>query len=71
MTIAGRSWTNWINHIKEREINVLSGELQRFAIGVVIVQEAGIYVGGLPHTWMSNSVCRQLVNSLSDTGVGR
>ena len=42
-----------LNHIKDREINVLSGgELQRFAIGVVIVQEADVYMFDEPSSYL-------------------
>jgi translation initiation factor RLI1 len=37
-----------LNHIMDRDINLLSGgELQRFAIGTVCVQQADVY--GLPY----------------------
>lgn len=42
-----------LNHIKDREINLLSGgELQRFAIGVVIVQEADVYMFDEPSSYL-------------------
>lgn len=42
-----------LNHIKDREINVLSGgELQRFAIGVVVVQEADVYMFDEPSSYL-------------------
>jgi translation initiation factor RLI1 len=34
-----------LNHIMDRDVNLLSGgELQRFAIGTVCVQQADVYV---------------------------
>ena len=34
-----------LNHIQDRDIGLLSGgELQRFAIGVVVVQTSDVYV---------------------------
>jgi translation initiation factor RLI1 len=34
-----------LNHILDRDVNLLSGgELQRFAIGTVCVQQADVYV---------------------------
>ena len=34
-----------LNHIMDRDVNLLSGgELQRFAIGSVCVQQADVYV---------------------------
>lgn len=42
-----------LNHVIEREIEVLSGgELQRFAIAVVVVQEADVYMFDEPSSYL-------------------
>lgn len=66
-----------LNHIKEREINVLSGgELQRFAIGVVIVQEADVYMFDEPSSYLDVKQRLQAARSirtltLGDWGAGK
>lgn len=42
-----------LNHVKDRTVDVLSGgELQRFAIGVVIVQNADVYMFDEPSSYL-------------------
>jgi translation initiation factor RLI1 len=44
LTLLLTSWLE-LNHIMDRDVNLLSGgELQRFAIGTVCVQQADVYV---------------------------
>jgi ATP-binding cassette subfamily E protein 1 len=42
-----------LNHVRDRQVEVLSGgELQRFAIGVVVVQEADVYMFDEPSSYL-------------------
>jgi ATP-binding cassette subfamily E protein 1 len=42
-----------LNHVKDREVEVLSGgELQRFAIAVVVVQQADVYMFDEPSSYL-------------------
>jgi ATP-binding cassette subfamily E protein 1 len=42
-----------LNHVKDREVDLLSGgELQRFAIGVVVVQKADVYMFDEPSSYL-------------------
>ena len=60
-----------LNHIKEREINVLSGgELQRFAIGVVIVQEADVYMFDEPSSYLDVKQRLQAARSIRTLTAG-
>lgn len=66
-----------LNHIKDREINVLSGgELQRFAIGVVVVQEADVYMFDEPSSYLDVKQRLQAARTirgltLGDWGMGK
>ena len=40
-------------HVQERDVEVLSGgELQRFAIGVVVIQSADVYMFDEPSSYL-------------------
>lgn len=64
-------------HIQDREIDVLSGgELQRFAIGVVMVQKADVYMFDEPTSYLdvkqrlkAADVIRTIVNPNTEDGI--
>lgn len=66
-----------LNHVKDREVELLSGgELQRFAIGVVMVQKADVYMFDEPSSYLdvkqrlkAADVIRTIVDPSSDDGV--
>ena len=42
-----------LHHVKNRDVEVLSGgELQRFAIAVVVVQQADVYMFDEPSSYL-------------------
>jgi ATP-binding cassette subfamily E protein 1 len=61
-----------LQHLKEREIAVLSGgELQRFAIGVVAVQQANVYMFDEPSSYLDirqRMRAAQVIRGMLETG---
>lgn len=66
-----------LQHVKDRDVEVLSGgELQRFAIAVVMVQKADVYMFDEPSSYLdvkqrlkAADVIRTLVDPNSETGI--
>jgi ATP-binding cassette, sub-family E, member 1 len=66
-----------LNHIKDRDVEVLSGgELQRFAIAVVMVQKADVYMFDEPSSYLdvkqrlkAADVIRTLVDPSTEEGI--